>query len=66
MAATIAGDEVQRRLAEGAQLLEVLPAEEYQQLHIAGAINMPLKELEGEAPPRQAGRAGSSWAARTA
>jgi phage shock protein E len=50
MVATIARDEVQRLVAEGTQLVEVLPAEEFEQLHIAGAINIPLKELDGEAP----------------
>lgn len=30
---------------EAAQLVEVLPAEEYDEEHIAGAINLPLKEL---------------------
>ncbi len=37
--------QVQRLLAEGAQLVDVLPAEEYAAEHIAGAINIPLKEL---------------------
>lgn len=30
---------------EAAQLVEVLAAEEYDEEHIAGAINLPLKEL---------------------
>jgi rhodanese-related sulfurtransferase len=30
----------------GAQLLEVLPREEYEDEHIPGAINVPLKELD--------------------
>ncbi len=36
-----------RRLIEqeNAQLVEVLPPQEYEQEHIAGAINMPLKNL---------------------
>ena len=37
--------EVQRLLAAGAQLVDVLPADEYEAEHIAGAINIPLKEL---------------------
>ena len=41
-------DEVQRLLDAGAQLVEVLPAEEYDEQHIAGAINLPLKELDRE------------------
>lgn len=39
-------DEVVRlRDEEAAQLLEVLPVHEYDEEHIAGAINLPLKEL---------------------
>jgi rhodanese-related sulfurtransferase len=38
-------DGVQRLLSEGAQLVEVLPRAEYEEEHIAGAINLPLKEL---------------------
>lgn len=30
---------------ESAQLVEVLPRQEYEQEHLAGAINIPLKEL---------------------
>jgi rhodanese-related sulfurtransferase len=41
-------DEVQRLLDAGAQLVEVLPAQEYGEQHIAGAINLPLKELDRE------------------
>jgi rhodanese-related sulfurtransferase len=36
-------------LAENAQLVEVLPRAEYQDEHLPGAINIPLKELDGEA-----------------
>jgi rhodanese-related sulfurtransferase len=32
----------------GARLVEVLPREEYEEEHIAGAINIPLKELDRE------------------
>jgi rhodanese-related sulfurtransferase len=38
-------EDVLRLLTEGAQLVEVLPREEYEELHIAGALNIPLKEL---------------------
>ena len=48
---TIDGDEVRRLIAaENAQLVEVLPAEEYGEEHIVGAINIPLKELDERAP----------------
>jgi rhodanese-related sulfurtransferase len=38
-----------RRLAEaGAQIVEVLPDEEYREEHLPGAINLPLKKLTRE------------------
>ncbi len=43
--------EVRRLIAEeGAQPVEVLPAKEFSEEHIAGAINIPLKELGERAP----------------
>lgn len=42
-------NEVQRLVAEErAQLVEVLPAPEFEQEHLPGAINIPLKELNRE------------------
>jgi phage shock protein E len=38
-------ERVQELLRAGAQLVEVLPAEEYADEHLPGAINLPLKEL---------------------
>ena len=38
-------DELQRLLAADAQLVEVLPPAEYEEEHLPGAINIPLKEL---------------------
>ncbi|HEX9380881.1 MAG TPA: rhodanese-like domain-containing protein [Gaiellaceae bacterium] len=40
---------VQRLREQGAQLVEVLPRPEYEQEHLPGAINIPLKELNREA-----------------
>jgi len=37
---------VRRLLAKGAQLLEVLPREEYEELHLPGALHLALKELD--------------------
>ena len=37
--------EVQRLVATGAQLVEVLPQDEYDDEHLPGAINIPLKTL---------------------
>jgi rhodanese-related sulfurtransferase len=45
-------DEVQRLLSEGAQLVEVLPREEFDEEHLPGAINMPLRKVESEARTR--------------
>jgi len=41
-------EEVQRLLADGAQLVEVLPEDEYGDEHLPGAINIPLKTLDAE------------------
>ncbi len=46
----IGRDEVRRLLGEGAQLVEVLGPKEYAEEHIAGAVNIPLKELDERAP----------------
>jgi rhodanese-related sulfurtransferase len=45
-------DEVRRLVAAGAQLVDVLPRAEYDAEHIAGAINIPLKELNRETAAR--------------
>lgn len=45
-------DDVQRLVAEGAQLVEVLPADEYDDEHLPGAVNLPLKELPSLATER--------------
>lgn len=40
--------ELQRLVAAGAQLVEVLPQEEYDDEHLQGAVHLPLKELSAE------------------
>jgi rhodanese-related sulfurtransferase len=50
MPTPIGRDEVKRLLAEGAQLVEVLPTEDYEREHIAGAVNIPIKELDERGP----------------
>lgn len=41
-------DELQRlRREENAHLVEVLPAEDFEEEHLPGAINIPLKTLDG-------------------
>ena len=52
MPSAIARDEVRRLLTEGAQLVDVLPAQEYLDLHLPGAIKIPLKELTGKTTAR--------------
>jgi rhodanese-related sulfurtransferase len=39
-------DELQRLLANDAQLVEVLPRDEYEDMHLPGAIHLPLKQLD--------------------
>ena len=41
--------EVQSLVARGAQLVEVLPADEYEEDHLPGAVSLPLRRLETEA-----------------
>lgn len=46
MPTIIERDEVRRLVAEeGGQLVEVLPNREYEDEHLQGAINLPLKQL---------------------
>jgi rhodanese-related sulfurtransferase len=40
---------VRQLVDEGAQLVEVLPRGEYEEQHLPGAINIPLKELDADA-----------------
>jgi len=42
-------DTVQDMVKQGAQLVEVLPAEEYAEDHLPGAVSHPLKQLDDEA-----------------
>lgn len=44
----IGREDVRRLLAGGAQLVEVLPTEEYEREHIAGAVGIPLARLAHE------------------
>jgi rhodanese-related sulfurtransferase len=48
MARTVDLRGVQELLDRGAQLVEVLPREEYEELHLPGAVHIPLKELDAE------------------
>jgi len=46
MPTEIGRDELRTLTEQGAQLVEVLPADEYDWAHLPGAINHPLKELD--------------------
>ena len=46
MPSPIDRDRLRELLDEGAQLVEVLPADEYHYEHLPGAINIPLKALD--------------------
>lgn len=41
--------QLQRLIESGAQLVEVLPADEYEEDHLPGAMSLPLRRLETEA-----------------
>ncbi len=46
MPTNVTHEAVQQLVAAGAQLMDVLPAEEYASEHIAKAISLPLKVLD--------------------
>jgi rhodanese-related sulfurtransferase len=48
MAQPIGFEQLEPLLAGGVQLVEVLPEEDYRELHLPGAINIPLKELDAD------------------
>jgi rhodanese-related sulfurtransferase len=52
MPRTIDREELQRLMERGAQLVEVLPKEEYEEEHLPGAINIPLRKIDAEAKER--------------
>lgn len=41
-------ERVQQLLEQGAQLVDVLPADEYEYERLPGAVNIPLKTLDEE------------------
>jgi rhodanese-related sulfurtransferase len=46
MAHAVDRDEVQRLVGQGAALIEVLPAEEFEEEHLPRAVSLPLKVLD--------------------
>jgi rhodanese-related sulfurtransferase len=49
MARRIDREQVRRLTGQGAQIIDVLPAREYGEEHLPGAINLPLRRIETEA-----------------
>jgi rhodanese-related sulfurtransferase len=48
MAEQIAYPRLRELLDQGAQLVDVLPEDEYRESHLPGAISLPLKKLDRE------------------
>jgi rhodanese-related sulfurtransferase len=48
MPTPVALHELRELISTGAQLVEVLPEREYQESHLPGAINVPLKQLTAQ------------------
>jgi hypothetical protein len=46
MPISIGRDELRKPTGQGAQLVEVLPAEEYRRARLPDAVSLPLKELD--------------------
>ena len=46
--------DVQRLMREGAHVVDVLPPKDYEEEHLPGAINIPLKELAARTTSRLA------------
>ena len=49
---TIDTADLQELIVGGAQVVEVLPGEDYEKLHLPGAISLPLAELNAETVER--------------
>jgi rhodanese-related sulfurtransferase len=46
MPTSIGRDELRKLTSQQGQLVEVLPADDYDWAHLPGAVNLPLKELD--------------------
>jgi rhodanese-related sulfurtransferase len=46
MPTSIGREDVQRLLAKGAAVVEALPKESYEERHLPGAINLPLRTID--------------------
>jgi rhodanese-related sulfurtransferase len=52
MIINVSREQVQELMSSGAQLVEVLAAKEYKREHIAGAISLPLGDLNKQSAER--------------
>lgn len=52
MRTEIGRDDVQRMAAQGTQIVDVLPEKEYENEHIAGAICLPLTQIDSSTVDR--------------
>jgi rhodanese-related sulfurtransferase len=52
MPTSVGRGEVQRLVVCGAQLVEVLPREEFDEEHLPGAVHLPLKSLNRDLAER--------------
>ena len=57
MVTEIRREHIQRFVAEGGQLIDVLPREDFEREHIPGAISIPLGRLATESGQLQRDRA---------
>jgi rhodanese-related sulfurtransferase len=49
MAQQIDRQRVRGLMEQGAQIIDVLPAQDYAKEHLPGAINLPIRRIEAEA-----------------
>ena len=49
MPTNIGREDVRRRMGEGAQLVEVLPKEAFDEQHLPGALHLPLRKIDAGA-----------------
>ena len=49
MAQEVDREAVRHLMERGAQIVDVLPAREYSEDHLPGAINLPIRRIEAEA-----------------
>ena len=49
MAREVDRERVRGLMEQGAQIIDVLPAQDYGEDHLPGAINLPLRRIETEA-----------------